>query len=142
MANTKALRLLVVVLILAAAGLSHVQPPPSSSSVALIVDRQIDAIEKLIVEAADAMPESTFNFSPETLHISGSDYRGVRTFGAQVKHVAASNYLLWSALAGEKIPEDLNGGTGPEDLRTKTDILMFLKKSFALGHKAAATLTT
>ncbi len=33
------------------------------------------------------------------------------------------------------------GGNGPEDLKTKADILNFLKDSFALGHKAAATLT-
>ena len=34
------------------------------------------------------------------------------------------------------------GGNGPENMKTKADILKFLKDSFALGHKAAATLTT
>jgi hypothetical protein len=29
-----------------------------------------------------------------------------------------------------------------ENLQTKADIIRFLKDSFALGHKAAATLTT
>src|SRR5215470_2331601 len=60
-----------------------------------ILDRQIDAIEKLIIDAAEAMPEEKFNFSPERLTIPGSDFKGVRTFAGQVKHVASSNYLIW-----------------------------------------------
>jgi hypothetical protein len=93
------------------------------------------------VEAAEAMPEDKFNFSPESLNIPGSDYKGVRTFAVQVKHVAASNYFLWSSITGDKIPENFKGGNGPEDLKTKAEIIKFLKDSFALGHKAAATLT-
>lgn len=106
------------------------------------VDREVSAIEKQVVEAAEAMPEEKFNFSPESLHISGSDYKGVRTFAVQVKHIAASNYFIWSPLTGDKLPEGLKDGNGPENLKTKADILQFLKDSFALGHKAAATLTT
>jgi hypothetical protein len=76
------------------------------------------------------------------LNIAGSDYKGVRTFALEVKHVAASNYALWSAVTGEKIPDDYRGGNGPENLKSKAEILKFLKDSFAMGHKAAATLTT
>ena len=106
------------------------------------VDREVSGIEKQIVEAAEAMPEDKFNFSPESLHIPGSDYKGVRTFAVQVKHIAASNYFIWSPLTGDKLPEGLKDGNGPENLKTKADILQFLKESFALGHKAAATLTS
>ena len=113
------------------------QPPTLASN----VDREVGAIEKQVVEAAEAMPEDKFNFSPESLHISGSDYKGVRTFAVQVKHIAASNYFIWSPLTGDKLPEGLKDGNGPENLKTKADILQFLKDSFALGHKAAATLT-
>jgi hypothetical protein len=115
------------------------QPPPTIAS---SVDREIGTIEKQVVEAAEAMPEGKFNFSPETLNILGADYKGVRTFALQIRHVAASNYALWSPLTGDKIPEDFKGGNGPENLKTKADILKFLKDSFAVGHRAAATLTT
>jgi hypothetical protein len=115
------------------------QTPPT---IAATVDRQISTIEKQVVEAAEAMPENKFNFSPESLNIPGDDYKGVRTFALQVKHVAASNYALWSPLTGDKIPDNFRGGNGPENLRTKADIIQFLKDSFVLGHKAAATLTT
>jgi len=123
----------------AAASAPQAQPAPT---VASNVDREVSGIEKQIVEAAEAMPEDKFNFSPESLHIPGSDYKGVRTFGVQVKHIAASNYFIWSPLTGDKLPEGLKDGNGPESLKTKADILQFLKESFALGHKAAATLTT
>jgi hypothetical protein len=116
--------------------------PQSPPTIAATVDREISAVEKQVVEAAEAMPEDRFNFSPESLGIPGSDYKGVRTFALQVKHVAASNYALWSPLTGEKIPNDFRGGNGPESLKTKADIIRFLKDSFAVGYRAAATLTT
>jgi DinB superfamily len=114
------------------------QAPPT---VASVVDREISNVEKEILDVAEAMPEDKFNFSPESLNIPGSDYKGVRTFALQAKHVAASNYFIWSPLTGDKLPEGLKDGNGPEGLKSKADIIKFLKDSFALGHKAAATLT-
>jgi hypothetical protein len=123
----------------AAASAPQAQQPPTIAS---MVDREISTIERQIVEAAEAMPADKFDFSPESLNIPGDDYKGVRTFALQVKHVAASNYFLWSALTGDKIPDNFKGGNGPENLKTKAEIIKFLKDSFVLGHKAAATLTT
>jgi hypothetical protein len=114
------------------------QPPPSLAS---ILDREISTVEKQVVDAAEAMPEDKFNFSPESLNIPGSDYKGVRTFAVQVKHIAASNYFLWSPVTGDKLPADVKDGNGPESLKSKSDIIKFLKDSFALGHKAATTFT-
>jgi hypothetical protein len=114
------------------------QPPPT---VASAMDAEISAIEKQIVDASEAMPEDKFNFSPENLNIPGSDYKGVRTFAIQVKHIASSNYFIWSPLTGDKLPEGLKDGNGPENLKSKAEIVRFLKDSFALGHNAAATLT-
>jgi uncharacterized damage-inducible protein DinB len=115
------------------------QPPPTIASV---VDREISNIEKQIVDVAEAMPEDKFNFSPESLNIHGADYKGVRTFAVQLKHIAASNYFIWSPIIGDKLPEGLKDGNGPEAVKTKAEIIQFLKDSFALGHKAAATLTS
>jgi uncharacterized damage-inducible protein DinB len=114
------------------------QPPTTLAST---LDRDISGVEKQIVDVAEAMPEDKYNFSPENLNIPGSDFKGVRTFAVQVKHVAASNYFIWSPLTGDKVPENIKDGNGPADVKTKADIIKFLKESFALGHKAAATLT-
>jgi uncharacterized damage-inducible protein DinB len=125
-----------------AASASAPQAQPSAPTIDSALDHEISGVEKQIVDVAEAMPEDKYNFSPETLSIPGADYKGVRTFAVQVKHVAASNYFIWSPLTGDKLSEGLKDGDGPENLKTKTDIIKFLKDSFALGHKAAATLTT
>jgi hypothetical protein len=118
------------------------QSPQPAATIASVLDRDISAVEKQIVDASDAMPEDKFNFTPEALHIPGSNYRDVRSFSVQVKHIAASNWFIWSPLTGDKLPEGLkDDGNGPANLQTKADIIKFLKDSFALGHKAAATLT-
>jgi hypothetical protein len=114
------------------------QPAPTLASV---IDGEISAIEKEMVDAAEAMPEDKFNFAPESLNIPGSEYKGVRTFALQVKHVAISNYYIWSPITGDKVPDGWKGENGPENLKSKAEIIKFLKDSFALGHKAAATLT-
>jgi uncharacterized damage-inducible protein DinB len=116
-------------------------PASKTPDIASAIDQEIRTIEKQVVEAAEAMPEDKFNFTPEGLQLPGSNYKGVRTFALQVKHVAASNYILWSALTGDKFPKDYLGGNGPEALKTKAEIIAFLKDSFAQGHKAASTLT-
>jgi uncharacterized damage-inducible protein DinB len=114
------------------------QTPPT---VASSLDREISAVEKQIVEVAEAMPEEKYNFSPENLNIPGADFKGVRSFAVQVKHVASSNYFIWSPITGDKVPENIKDGNGPADVKSKADIIKFLKESFTLGHKAAATLT-
>jgi len=149
--NRMRMALLLAVLICTAAALkwstrsavaaSAPQTQQAAPTTASVVDREISAVEKLVVEAAEAMPEDKFNFSPESLNIPGADYKGVRTFAVQVKHIATSNYFIWSPITGDKLPEGLKDGNGPENLKTKADIIKFLKESFALGHKAAAMLT-
>ena len=142
MKTRRIISFLLTVLLSVAAAAAQTQPSQPPSTIASMVDRQITAAEKLITEAAEAMPEDKFNFSPANLNIPGADYKGVRTFALQVKHVAASNFALYAPLAGYTFPKEFLGGNGPENLKTKAEIMKFLHDSFALGHKAAAALTT
>jgi uncharacterized damage-inducible protein DinB len=96
-------------------------------------------METQIVPAAQAMPADKYSFVP-----SDGEFRGSRTFGLEVRHVAAVNFALYSAILGELPPRgvSLQGATnGPDDLQTKDQIVNYLQKSFALGHKALATIT-
>ena len=120
---------------------AQTQPLPPPTSLASMVDREISAVEQQLLDAAEAMPDDKFNFTPESLTISGDDYKGVRSLAVQVKHVASSNYFIWSPITGDAVPAAIKDGNGPADIKTKAEILKFLKDSFALGHKAAATLT-
>jgi uncharacterized damage-inducible protein DinB len=116
--------------------------PSAPPTIASAIDREISIVEKELIEAAEAMPDNKFDFSPEKLNLPGSDYKAVRTFGEQLKHVAASNYLLWSPITGEKPPDNVNDGKGPDNMKAKADIIKYLKDSFAFGHKAVATLNS
>ena len=117
------------------------QSPQPAPTIASVVDRDITAVEKLIIDAAEAMPEDKFNFAPESLNIPAANYKGVRSFAVEVRHIAASNWYIWSPLTGDQLPEGQKDGNGPAHLQTKAEIINFLKDSFALGHRAAATLT-
>jgi hypothetical protein len=48
----------------------------TAPTVASVLDGEISAVEKEIVGAAEAMPEEKYNFSPESLKIPGSEYKG------------------------------------------------------------------
>ena len=66
-------------------------------------------MENEFVPAADAMPEDKYNFAP-----TNGEFKGVRTFAQQVKHVAAVNYMIGSSILEEKPPVDTGGESGPE----------------------------
>ena len=146
----KRMCLLVAVLIFAVTALGQgtknaaaaSAPQAQQVTVSAMVEREISNVEKQVVDAAEAMPEEKFNFTPESLNLPGDDYKGVTNVCGQVKHIAASNYFIWSPITGDKLPEGLTDGNGPQNIKTKAEIIAFLKDSFALGHKAAATLTT
>ncbi|HZU32004.1 MAG TPA: DinB family protein [Candidatus Angelobacter sp.] len=113
-------------------------PPPTVGSA---IDVQIGIVEREFVGAAEAMPDDKFNFSPAGLNINGSEYKGVKTFAEEVRHVAATNFALWDAVTGDKPPIATTEDNGPPELKTKAEIIKYLKDSFALGHKAAKSLT-
>ena len=122
-----------------AAGAAQAKPPVSQPkpTVSMVYDRLLSQVEKEVVDAAEAMPDEKFNFAP-----TSGEFKGVRTYAAQIKHIAAVNYLLGASLMQEKAPVDLGGEDGPTNITSKADVVKFLKDSFALGHRAAATLTT
>src|SRR5215467_9689037 len=119
-------------------GAKPAAPPPTIASA---IDSQVSILEREFVGAAEAMPDDKFNFTPITLNIPSSEYKGVKTFAEEVRHVAATNYLLWGAITGDKSPIPSTEDNGPSQLKTKAEIIKYLKDSFALGHKAAQSIT-
>jgi hypothetical protein len=115
--------------------------PAPPATFASLVDRQVSQYEKNVVEAAEAMPAEKFDFTPASLNIPGAAYKDVRTFAQLVKHTAAANYRLWTNVTGEQMPANIKGPNGPDELKTKDEIIKFLKDSFAVGHRAAQTIT-
>jgi len=104
-------------------------------SVAQVLNGSVTNMEREFTSAAEAMPEDKFAFAP-----TSGEFKGVRTFGQQVKHVAAVNYLLGAAILQEKPPVDIGDESGPESVKSKADILKYLKESFEYAHKAIGTI--
>jgi hypothetical protein len=113
----------------------------SPTTIVSACELDLSAIENRIVALAEAMPEDKFDFTPESLHIPGSAYKGVRTFAAQVKHIAADNYGIWYPLTGQPTPASIHDPNGPDELKSKAEIIKFLRDSFAFGHRAIGTIT-
>jgi DinB superfamily len=112
------------------------KPAPTVTSV---LDRQLSNVESEIVPAADALDADKYDFAPTT-----GEFKGVRTFAQEVKHLAATNYQIGAALLQEKSPVDAgdpNGpDNGPDNLKSKAEIVDYLKNSFTYLHKGIATI--
>jgi DinB superfamily len=104
-------------------------------TVTQVLDRTVSNMEHEFIPAAEAMPEDKFGFAP-----TNGEFKGVRTFGQQIKHVAAVNYELGAAILEEKPPVDIGDESGPASITSKADILKYLNDSFAYVHKAVQTI--
>jgi uncharacterized damage-inducible protein DinB len=104
---------------------------------AQIYDKVLSTMEQQFVSAAEAMPEEKYNFAPSA---TLGEFKDVRTFAQQVKHVAESNYYFFGgpdySEAGAKAMSD-----SIEKLTTKADILKALKDSLAKAHAYIDTIT-
>jgi uncharacterized damage-inducible protein DinB len=117
------------------------QGPPMSKeppTITSILDTQLRIVEFELTGAAQAMPEDKYSFAP-----TNGNFKGVRTFAQQVKHVATANDRFFDSILGRTppaAPDEGVGSNGPDSIQTKDQILQYLKESFALGHKAIATI--
>ena len=102
-----------------------------------IFDRDLTGIERDIVPLAEAMPADKYNFAP-----TQGSFKDVRTFGSQMKHVAAVIYMVSASVLGEKNPDTGGSESGPASVNTKDAIVKYLKDSFTYAHKAMNSLTS
>jgi DinB family protein len=109
--------------------------PEMARTVTQVLDFWVTNTEKLLVATADAMPEERYSFAP-----AAGEFKGVRTFAEQVKHLAAANYQLGAAILGEEPPVGTKGEAAPDSVRSKEEIMRYLRGSFACLHRAAAAI--
>jgi hypothetical protein len=88
--------------------------------------------EAVIISLAEAMPEEKYSFVP-----TDGEFKGVRTFAQLVKHIAANNYVDAAALLRERPPIEVHErDNGPDSVRSKAEILRFVRGSFEYMQKA------
>jgi len=83
---------------------------------------------------AEAMPESKYDFVP-----SAGEFKGVRSFAEQVKHVACANFAFFNEIEGKTPPEHCEKG-GPAPAKTKAELVKYLRDSFDYGDRVLATI--
>ena len=93
---------LVVLLLAIAVAAQTSKPKEEHRSIQMLLDRGVSNFEHEFIPACEAMPEDKYNFAP-----TNGVFIGVRTFGEQIKHVAAVNYELAAAVLEQKPPVDI-----------------------------------
>jgi hypothetical protein len=126
---------LVICTLVLASGASAQAKKETPRTVTEVLSNTVKNLEHDLVPAAEAMPEDKFSFTP-----SNGEFKGVRTFAEQIKHIAAVNYELGAAILSEKPPVDIGDESGPASVTSKADILKYLNESFLYVHKAIDTI--
>ena len=141
--------LVLAVAVISCSGLvmrSQTSGPPPAAPVdtkedpAKAVDGLISMMESEVVGAAKAMPADKYSFAPaQGIFAANRSTRfdTVRTFVAQVTHLAQANYFFfgWSGIKPDRDLKAIGAIT------TKDEALAALEASFVYAHKAIATIT-
>ncbi len=111
--------------------------PAAEPTVGVAMDGTYQWVVGQFMSAAEAMPDDKFDFAP-----TQGEFKGVKTFAQQVKHVSAVNFFLGATILGEKPPAEVgNPEMGPDSLKTKAEIVKYMKDSFAYARKAIQSIT-
>ena len=92
-------------------------------------------ITQSFLALAEAMPADQYAFKP-----SSGEFRDVRSFGEQVKHVACGNFGLFNEIEKKTPPAHCETG-GPSPAKTKAEILAYLREAFAYGERFVQATT-
>jgi uncharacterized damage-inducible protein DinB len=113
--------------------LSAVAPAMAQTSTSPLTDASkgaFDRVKGFITKAADQVAEADYAFKPTA---------DVRSFGQLLGHVADANYMMCSAVAGEKAPAP--AGEIEKTKTTKADLKKALADSFTYCDKVYAGVT-
>jgi hypothetical protein len=120
---------------LAPAQMDKLSQPATQPTTSQVLDAWIGNTESHLVPVAEAMPEDKYSFAP-----SNGEFKNVRTFGEQLKHLAANNYRQAAVILGEKPTTEQVNEQGPDSVKTKAELVDYLKGSFSALHMSVATI--
>ena len=117
------------------AALAQADKPAERHSVNETLEKRLGGVEKLLLGVADVMPSDKYSFAP-----TNGEFRGVRNFAKQLKHLAAFHYVIGAAILGEAPPADAADERGPEAAKTKAEVMKYVQDSFAYLRQAVASI--
>jgi uncharacterized damage-inducible protein DinB len=115
----------------AARGVAQERIDPMAATVA----ERFTMIERSFVSLADAMPAEKYGFKP-----TSGEFKDVRAFGEQVKHVACGNFGFFSEIEKKEPPSGCATG-GPNPAKTKAELMTYLRESFEYAQSVLRTMT-
>jgi uncharacterized damage-inducible protein DinB len=86
-------------------------------------------VEGDLLGAAEAMPESKYDYIPKD-----GAFKDARSFGEQLKHTACSHVAFFNEIEGKTPPSHCEKG-GPSKARTKAELIGYLRESFDYGNR-------
>jgi hypothetical protein len=101
---------------------------------AQVYGKLLSQLEQGFVGAAEAMPEDKYDFAPPA---TAGEFKGVRTFGEEVKHVAEANAYFFH----DPTKPLVDNRADFEKLKTKAEIVKALKDSFVQAHAYVDAIT-
>jgi len=114
-----------------------------NETVASALLRGIKYQEYEVRSAAEAMPEEKYGYRPAEGKFKNEKPQfgpaEVRTFAEQVKHVACANFAFAAELDGQKPPDGCDKG-GPNPAKTRKELLIYLRDSFAANRKSLSVI--
>jgi len=126
-----------ILLCIAAVFTSQASTAQSRLSISQALDFWISVTEERVVGVVEVMPEEKYSFAPNS---NGGEFTGVRTFAEQAKHLAANNYRMAAYIIGQEPTREQENETGPAAVRSKAQIVEYVKGSFVVLHRAIATI--
>ena len=99
------------------------------------VAQWLTMIEREFVPLAEAMPAEKYGFKP-----TAGEFKDVRTFGQQVKHVACANFAFYNEIEKKTPPDGCETG-GPSPAKTKAELLQDPRESFSYAGRVLRTMT-
>lgn len=103
-----------------------------------VLEKRLASLEKQLLGVAEAMPPEQYSFAPT----GPGAFRGVRNFAKQLKHAAAFHYVVGAAILGEAPPADAADERGPDALKTKAEVMQYVKDSITYLRKAINSINS
>ena len=95
-------------------------------------DRTYARLERHLLQVAEAVSADQYSFSPTP---------EVRSFGEQLRHIGAAQFVVGAGLLNEQPPVDVgDGGSGPLLMRSKHEIVRYVADSFSYIRRAIQSM--
>jgi hypothetical protein len=101
-------------------------------SIADAIDKNYARLERQLMQVAKAMTEERFSFRPTP---------EVRSFGEQLRHIGAVQWVVGAGLFNENPPVDVgDADSGPPYMTSKPEIVKYVLDSFSYLRRAIKSI--